>query len=148
MTMDRTTHVDRVLPELFTELAGARTPDYLEAAIERASSRPQRPAWTFPGRWLPMQISTSAAPVARVPWRQIGVLALLGILIAVAAFAVAGSRRTVPAPPFGLASNGVIAVERDGDIFAAADGGAEDARAHRVPPITAAASCTARTMFW
>ncbi len=122
MTQDRTTRVDRVLPQLFVELADPRTPAYLEAAIERASSNPQRPAWTFPGRWLPVQISTSAAPAARGPWRQLGVLALIGILIAVAAVAYVGSRPSqpaLPAPPFGPAANGVIALERDGDILVA-----------------------------
>jgi Tol biopolymer transport system component len=116
MTMHR---IDRVLPPLFDELADPRTPDYLEAAIELASSRPQRPAWTFPGRWLPVQISTSAAPVARFPWRQVGVLAIIGILIAVAAVAVVGTARppdVLPAPLFGQAQNGRIAVALDGDI--------------------------------
>ena len=64
---------DRVLPGLFDELADARTPDYLEAAIERASSRPQRPAWTFPGRWLPMEITTrgrAGRPDAVAPARR------------------------------------------------------------------------------
>ena len=70
--MTEQTHFDRVLPGLFDELAAARTPDYLEAAIERASSRNQRAAWTYPGRWLPMLITTHAAPVARMPWRAAG----------------------------------------------------------------------------
>ena len=115
MTMDR---IDRVLPPLFDELAAPHTPDYLEAAIERASSRPQRPMWTFPGRWLPVQISTNATPVARFPWRQIGVLAIIGILIAVAAIAVGSANKTKPLPaePFGLAENGAIAVAIDDDI--------------------------------
>ena len=116
MTIDR---FDRVLPPLFDELAAPSTPDYLEAAIEHASSRPQRPAWTFPGRWLPVQISTSATPVARMPWRQIGVLAIIGILIAVAAAAVVGTAKPpdlLPAPLFGQAQNGPIAVAVDGDI--------------------------------
>ena len=78
---------DRALPGLFVELASASTPDYLEAAIERASSRPQRPAWTYPGRWLPVDITTQAAPAARMPWRQLGILALIGLLLAVAAVA-------------------------------------------------------------
>ena len=107
---------DRALPALFADLAGTSTPDYLEAAIERASSRPQRPAWTYPGRWLPVDITTQAAPVARMPWRQLGILALIGLLLAVAAVAYVGSRRASPAPPFGLAANGAIAMERDGDI--------------------------------
>ena len=78
---------DRALPALFVELASASTPDYLETAIERASSRPQRPAWTYPGRWLPVDITTQAAPAARMPWRQLGILALIGLLLAVAAVA-------------------------------------------------------------
>ena len=65
-----------------------------------------------------MQISTAATPVARMPWRQIGVLALIGILIAAAAVAVGSARKPelLPAPPFGLAENGAIAVSVDGDI--------------------------------
>jgi Tol biopolymer transport system component len=110
---------DRALPDLIVELANASTPDYLEAAIERASSRPQRPAWTFPGRWLPMQLTTQAAQAARVPWRQLGVLALIAILLAAVATAYVGARRSVaPAPPFGRAGNGAIAMERAGDIVA------------------------------
>jgi Tol biopolymer transport system component len=120
MTMHRATRVDRILPELFAELADARTPAYLEAAIERASSRPQRPSWTFPGRWLPMDITTRTAPVAWMPWRQLGVLALIGLLLAVALAAFVGSQQQQrPAPPFGPAANGAIALEKDGDIFVA-----------------------------
>jgi hypothetical protein len=107
---------DRALPDLIVELANASTPDYLEAAIERASSRPQRPAWTFPGRWLP-QMATQAALTGRVPWRQLAICALIVILLAVAAIAYVGARRSVsPAPLYGLAGNGVIAMERAGDI--------------------------------
>ena len=96
--MTEQTRFDRVLPGLFDELAAARTPAYLEAAIERASSRNQRPAWTYPGRWLPMDITTTAAPVARMPWRQLGVLALIGLLLAVAIAAYVGSRPVTPSP--------------------------------------------------
>ncbi len=118
MTVDRSTRFDRVLPDLFDELADARTPAYLEAAIERASSRSQRPAWTFPGRWLPMEITTKAAPTAGMPWRQLGILAVIGILIAAIAAAYVGSQQRRLADPFGLAENGMIAVARDGDIVA------------------------------
>jgi dipeptidyl aminopeptidase/acylaminoacyl peptidase len=116
MTTDRSPRFERVLPELFEELADARTPDYLEAAIERASTRPQRPAWTFPERWLPMDITTRVVPTTRMPWRQLGVLALIGILIALAAVAYIGSRQRLPAP-FGIADNGLVAYASDGDIF-------------------------------
>src|SRR5688500_5132623 len=99
MTMDRSTRVERSLPALFEEVAQARTPDYLEAAIERASSRPQRPEWTFPERWLPMEIATTRVPVTRLPWRQLAVLALIALTIATAAAVYVGSQTPrLPAP--------------------------------------------------
>ncbi len=93
MSTERTTRFERVLPGLFDELAGTRTPAYLEAAIERASSGPQRPSWTFPGRWLPVDITTRTAPFVRVPWGQIGVIVLTGLLLAVVLAAYIGSQR-------------------------------------------------------
>ena len=117
MTMDRRSRTDRVLPELFVELAAVRTPDYLEAAIERASSRPQRPAWTFPERWLPMDVVSRPAWAPAMPWRQLGVLALIGLLIAAAAAIYIGSRPRLPAP-FGVAGNGLVAyVSANGAIM-------------------------------
>ncbi len=116
MTMDRSSRADRVLVGLFDELADARTPDYLEAAIERASSRRQRPAWTLPERWFPMAETVSRPAFApRVPWRAIGMaLVILALLIVAAVFV--GSRQHRPAPPFGPAANGLIAYSNGGDI--------------------------------
>lgn len=106
----------RSLGAAFDDLAAARTPDYLEAAIERASSRPQRPAWTLPGRWLPMaDIASRSAFAPRLPWRQIGLLALIAALLVGLAAVYVGSQRPLP-QPFGLADNGLIAASRDGDI--------------------------------
>lgn len=116
MTMDRSARVERALPALFEDLAQAHTPDYLEAAIERASSRPQRPVWTFLRRWLPMDITTRPAWVPVLPWRQIGVLALLALLIAAMLLAYAGSRERLP-QPFGVAANGLIVYSKGGDIL-------------------------------
>jgi hypothetical protein len=116
----RDTRLDRGFPQLFDELAGATTPDYLEAAIDRASSRPQRPSWTFPGRWLPVQITTQAVPAARMPWRQLGILALIGLLLLAGVLAYAGSHTTpTPAPLYGRASNGAIALSVAGNILTA-----------------------------
>jgi dipeptidyl aminopeptidase/acylaminoacyl peptidase len=119
MTMDRSSRADRVLIGLIDELADARTPDYLEAAIERASSRPQRPAWTLPERWFPMAETVSRPAFApRVPWRAIGVaLVILALLIAAAVFV--GSRQHRLPPTFGPARNGLIAYAMDGDIYTA-----------------------------
>ena len=116
MNLDPTPRLERDLSAMFDELAAARTPDYLEAAIERASSRSQRPAWTFPERWLPMDIATRPVRTPGFP-RAIGILALIGILIAAGlAAAYIGSRSHVPARPFGLAANGQIAFTGNGDI--------------------------------
>lgn len=116
MTMDRSTRVERSLPALFEEVAQARTPDYLEAAIERASSGTQRPAWTFPERWLPVDITTRPAWAPVLPWRQLGVLALLAILLAAMLAVYAGSQRPLP-DPFGPAANGLVVYSKGGDIL-------------------------------
>ena len=119
MSTEQTTRFERVLPGLFDELADTRTPAYLEAAIERASSGPQRPSWMFSGRWLSRGITTRTAPVARMPWRQLGVLALIALLLAVALAAYVGSQQRRPAPPFGPAANGAVAFAQYGDIYVA-----------------------------
>jgi dipeptidyl aminopeptidase/acylaminoacyl peptidase len=123
MTPEQAARADRVLNGLFVELADARTPDYLEAAIERASSRPQRPAWTYPGRWLPMaDIASRPAFVPRTPWRTIGVALVVLALVVALAVAFVGSRpQKVPAP-FGPAANGSLLFADGGDIYKADPG--------------------------
>lgn len=65
-----------------------------------------------------MDLATTRVPTARLPWRQLGVLALIAVLIA-GALAVASSRRSLPAP-FGVAADGLVAyVDRRGDIVVA-----------------------------
>jgi dipeptidyl aminopeptidase/acylaminoacyl peptidase len=108
---------ERDLPVLLTDTAAERSPDYLDDVFfGRIANVRQRPTWTFPERWLPMDIATSRVPTPRIPWRQLGVLALIGLLIAVAAAAYVGSQRRLPAP-FGLAGNGLLAYAERGDIF-------------------------------
>jgi hypothetical protein len=117
MSIDRSRRLEGTLPGLFDELADARTPDYLEAAIEVASSNSQRPAWTFPARWLRMQLVTTRVPTTRLPWRQIGALALIAIVLATMVALLAGSRQTRLPDPFGPAGNGLIGVEQHGDLY-------------------------------
>ena len=117
MTDDRVRRLERRLPGLFEELADAHTPDYLERAIERASSRPQRPAWTLPGRWIPMEIVATRVPTTRFPLRQVGVLALIALVLAAVLGLVIGSNSTRLPEPFGPAANGVIAVAQNGDLY-------------------------------
>ena len=66
-----------------------------------------------------MQITTEAAPTARGPWRLIGVLALIGVLIALVTVAYVGSQLRRLPEPFSPAGNGAIALAKDGDIFVA-----------------------------
>jgi Tol biopolymer transport system component len=107
---------ERDLPPILSDLAMAPYPDYVDDVLGRTGRMRQRPAWTFPGRWLPMDITTRTLPVARLPWRQLGVLALIALLLAVALAIYAGSQRHVP-PPFGPARNGLIPYASNGDIY-------------------------------
>lgn len=63
-----------------------------------------------------MDFPTRALPVPRLPWRQLGILALIALLLAVALAAYVGSQRRVPAP-FGPAANGLIPYTSNGDIY-------------------------------
>jgi len=76
----------------------------------------QRPAWTFPERWLPMDLATRRLPFATVPLRALIVLALILILAAAAVLLTVGSRHPVP-PPFGPARNGPLAYEKADAIY-------------------------------
>lgn len=101
-----TERFERQLPDLLTDLAEPRTPDYLDDLLWQTAHTSQRPAWTLLERWIPMDVTMSRV---QAPMRA-GYLALLAILILIAAiaFAIAGSQPRVP-PPFGPAANGVIA---------------------------------------
>jgi dipeptidyl aminopeptidase/acylaminoacyl peptidase len=52
-----------------------------------------------------------------MPWREIGVLAVVAILLAVVAALLVGSRSSTLPPPFGPAGNGVIAMGLNGDLY-------------------------------
>jgi Tol biopolymer transport system component len=92
-------------------------PDYRDDIVRQTAHMRQRPAWTIPERWLPVSVVTSRAfNVPPIPWRVVGVVALLLLALAVGLAFVAGSQRLVPAP-FGPAANGVVAYEKGGDIY-------------------------------
>jgi hypothetical protein len=115
MTSDR--RFERDLPDLLAELAPRAMPDYRDDIVRQTAHMRQRPAWTFPERWLPVSVITTpafAAPPIR--WRVVGLVALLLLALAVGLVVVAGSQRHVPAP-FGPAANGSVAYDRNGDIF-------------------------------
>jgi Tol biopolymer transport system component len=101
-----TDRFERQLPELLTELAEPRTPEYLDELLWQTAHTSQRPAWTLLERWFPMDVTMSRvhAPTGA---RYVALLAIV-TLIAAIAFAIAGSQRRVPTP-FGPAANGLIA---------------------------------------
>ncbi len=107
---------ERDLPPILGDLAMAPYPDYVDDVLGRTGRMRQRPAWTFPGRWLPMDITTRTAAAPRLPWRQLGILALIALLLATALAVYVGTQRHVPAP-FGPARNGLIPYISSGDIY-------------------------------
>ncbi len=104
------------LPRLLDELYVSGAPDYRDDLVRRIAATRQRSAWTFPERWLPMDVATQAVPTPRLPWRQLGVLALLGVLVALAIIGYVGSRPRLP-DPYGPAVNGPLLYAAEGDIF-------------------------------
>jgi Tol biopolymer transport system component len=114
--MNRYDAFERELTAWFIDTAAPRTPDYATDIVQLAATVRQRPRWTFPERWLPMSVITLVPRPARpIPWRTIGGLALLALLLAAVAILYVGSPRLPP--PFGLAANGLVAYTQDGDIL-------------------------------
>ena len=63
-----------------------------------------------------MELTTTRASGARVPWRAVAVMVALALLAGLALVYVGSQQRRIP-PPFGPAANGVIPFDRAGDIF-------------------------------
>ncbi len=104
------------LPPILVDLADERMPDYIHDLLGRSAASSQRPAWTFPGRWIPMaELVAERSFVPRAPWRALAVAALLALLVAGAVW-FAGSRHHVPTP-FGPARNGLIVYAQGGDLY-------------------------------
>jgi hypothetical protein len=114
--MTAPTRLEHDLPRLLAQLADGTRPDYRDSLVEAVGRTRQRPAWTFPGRWLPMDLATERlTPQAafRVPITLLIVIAL--VAAALVAIAVA-SRPHVPAP-FGPARNGQVVFGANGDLY-------------------------------
>ena len=112
---------ERDIPELMTELAPASVPDYFDDMLRQTASHRQRPAWSYPERWLPMGVLARTNSLRQpLPWRPIAVLALLLLLIAAGLAAYVGAPPRIPAP-FGPARNGQIIFATAGGDIAAID---------------------------
>jgi Tol biopolymer transport system component len=108
--------LDRELTAWFLDGARPRTPDYAGDIIRRTAGARQRPRWTFLERWLPMSVTLGRVAVEPLPWRAIGLLVVLALLVAAVVGISVGSRRSLPAP-FGTAGNGLVAYSWGGDIY-------------------------------
>jgi hypothetical protein len=118
--MNASERFDRDLEDMMAELAQPGFPDYFDEVLDRAVAKRQRPAWTFPERWFPMGVLTRRLPlVPALPSRAISLLLILLLLLAATVVIGVGALllQPRPAPPFGLAANGVIAYSQDGDIY-------------------------------
>jgi Tol biopolymer transport system component len=109
--------MDRALADWLREGPEHGPREGLERALAATRRTSQRPGWTFPERWLPMQLSMARTPSMR-PLLTIVTIALLVLALAAAAVLIGSSRRELP-PPFGVARNGAVVFERDGDILIA-----------------------------
>lgn len=117
MTTER--RLERDLPSILGDLAMGPYPDYIDDVLATTARRRQRPAWTFPERWLPMvDIARQPAFAPRLPWRWVGLLALLVVAAVAGAALIVGSQRALP-EPFGPAANGLIVYDALGDIYVA-----------------------------
>ena len=93
MSTDR--RFERDLPESLRDLYLGPSPDYRYDVLARTSRMRQRPAWMFPERWLPMAVVDRRRLFApNVPWRAIGVLALIGLLLGTLAAPATSSAAT------------------------------------------------------
>ena len=107
--------MDRVLVDWLREGPDTGPLPALDRALAASRRTSQRPGWSFPERWLPMQLTMQRVPTMR-PLLFLALVALL--VLAIATALVAGSQRRLPSP-FGPAGNGAIVFEQNGDLFIA-----------------------------
>lgn len=97
--------VDRALAAWIAEHERSR-PGYLDEVLAATARTRQRPAWSFPGRWLPVELTMARTRTPGIPSSV--VLALLVLALLAAALVAVGTRRPLP-EPFGPAGNGLVA---------------------------------------
>lgn len=105
------------VPALLDDLYVTGLPDYRDDLLRATAATRQRPGWSFPTRYFPMDIANRRRPVAPLPWRALAIVALLLLVAAAAVLVTAGSRPHLPAP-FGPARNGPLAYTQGDAIYA------------------------------
>jgi Tol biopolymer transport system component len=115
--MNRPDTLERDLTAWLADSATPRVPDFTDDILWVTARTRQRPRWSFAQRWLPASLLELGRRTVRpIPWRTVGLLAVLALLIAAAAAFYVGSQPRLP-PTSGLAANGLVAYARDGDIY-------------------------------
>ncbi len=123
---------DRLITTWLDELAPMREPDgLLETVTGQIERTRRRPGWALLERWLPMQTRAKfgAIPRTAIILVTLGILALILTAVAIGA---QPSRRL--APLFGLAGNGKVFSDSDGDIYVTDPGSEHPAAVRRPAP--------------
>lgn len=104
---------DRVLADWLDEGPETGPRDGLERALAATRRVGQRPGWTLPERWIPMQLATVRTRSQLPAFSTVSLLSLIVALVAAVVYI--GSQRP-QSPPF---RNGAIAFAQDGDLYIA-----------------------------
>lgn len=109
--------VDRAMPAWLQEHGAHRVAPHLDEVLAATARTRQRPWWSSPGRWLPMDLTLRQAPFVSSARTRALILAILAALVIAALIVVGvGTPHRLP-PPFGLARNGVVDISLDGDLY-------------------------------
>ena len=109
---------ERNLPGILEDLYLGPSPDYRDDLLATARRTRQRPAWSFPERWIPVDIANRLAFAPRYPARLFAVALLVLALVAAGLLWYAGTHPPIkPALPFGPARNGAVVYALGGDIY-------------------------------
>jgi Tol biopolymer transport system component len=128
---------DLRLTDMLDDLAAARVPEYLADIHAVARRRQQRPSWSFPGRWLPLDLVPVWPGSAN---RFVWMLVVVALIAAAAALVQLGSQRHLPAP-FGPAGNGRIVYDDGSRILSINPDGSD------VRPLTSVVGTATRPSF-
>jgi len=108
---------DRRLSAWLSEDGAHRVPDHLDEVLLQTAATRQRPWWSSPERWLPMDTTLPVRRFDRQSFGRLAFVALLAIVLVGLLIAVVASRQQRLPAPFGPARNGAIVTSHDGDIY-------------------------------
>ena len=108
---------ERSLPDLLEDLYLGPTPSYRDDLLAATRRSRQRPAWSFPERWFPVDITMRPAIAGRLPMRAISMaLLVLALFAAGLIWYIGANVHRLPAP-FGPARNGGVVYALDGNLY-------------------------------